>query len=434
MKKILAGIMAAAMAVTTVAGFAFTSSATTEDVKGVIPRTDSDVVLDGVADEDFWEGAYVEELNETTAVLKETMLDDIPTEDLPSLTIKMVYYSEFPDDEDPDNMMYIFDENGGIIVYMEVVDKHKAFAFGATTIDANGTTTMNGYPNANATDCVQLLFDPMNADGLNNNENGCTCFSFVPYSIVAPENAISSAPGVGNCAGGPGWWWQHWGGGAGYGDNPAYALIADSVELVSETSYVFDEEYPLPTKESVPNDTSRYFKIMQAYQFASIEGYRIEAKLHWNLFEIESNMEIKPVKGEQFGMGIGLIDYMFDAPWTTPAGSAEIEPAQKVYRSYLNFGDEDEGWTSVDVPKFFNTYEFGGYIGEEEPSGLLGDANNDGQVDIEDAMMVFYHVAKKSLLTDDEASRCDVTKDGNIDIEDAMNIFYYVAKKIPGLE
>ena len=118
MKKILAGIMAAAMAVTTVAGFAFTSSATTEDVKGVIPRTDSDVVLDGVADEDFWEGAYVEELNETTAVIKETMLDDIPTEDLPSLTIKMVYYSEFPDDEDPDNMMYIFDENGGIIVYM----------------------------------------------------------------------------------------------------------------------------------------------------------------------------------------------------------------------------------------------------------------------------------------------------------------------------
>lgn len=434
MKKILAGIMAAAMAVTTVAGFAFTSGATTEDVKGVIPRTDSDVVLDGVADEDFWEGAYVEVLDENTAVLKETMLDEDPTEDLPSLTIKMVYYSEFPDDEDPDNMMYIFDENGGIIVHMEVVDKHKAFAFGYTSISADGITTMNGNPSANATDCVQLIFDPMNADGLNNSENGCTCFSFVPYSIVAPENTRPSAPGVGTVAGGPGWWWQHWGGGSGYGDNPAYALIADSVELVSKVDYVFDEKYPLPTKESVPNDTLRHYKIQQAYQFASIEGYRIEAKLHWNLFELENNMEIKPVKGEQFGMGIALIDYMFDAPWTTPAGSSEIEPAQKVYRSYLNFGDEDEGWTSVDVPKFFNTYEFGGYIGAGDPSGLLGDANNDGQVDIEDAMMVFYHVAKKSLLTDDQASRCDVTKDGNIDIEDAMNIFYYVAKKIPGLE
>lgn len=253
------------------------------------------------------------------------------------------------------------------------------------------------------------------------------------YSIVAPENTRPSAPGVGTVAGGPGWWWQHWGGGSGYGDAPAYALIADSVELVSKVDYVFDEKYPLPTKESVPNDTLRHYKIQQAYQFASIEGYRIEAKLHWNLFELENNMEIKPVKGEQFGMGIALIDYMFDAPWTTPAGSAEIEAAQKVYRSYLNFGDEDEGWTSVDVPKFFNTYEFGGYIGEEKPSGLLGDANNDGQVDIEDAMMVFYHVAKKSLLTDDQASRCDVTKDGNIDIEDAMNVFYYVAKKIADL-
>ena len=94
------------------------SLSSVESVKGVIPRTKVDVTLDAKDDEDFWEGAYVEELNETTAVIKETMLDDIPTEDLPSLTIKMVYYSEFPDDEDPDNMMYIFDENGGIIVYM----------------------------------------------------------------------------------------------------------------------------------------------------------------------------------------------------------------------------------------------------------------------------------------------------------------------------
>ena len=59
-----------------------------------------------------------------------------------------------------------------------------------------------------------------------------------------------------------------------------------------------------------------------------------------------------------------------------------------------------------------------------------GDANGDGTVDIEDAMLVFYHVAKKSTLSDDRLPICDTNADGEVDIEDAMTIFYFVAKKI----
>ena len=45
-------------------------------------------------------------------------------------------------------------------------------------------------------------------------------------------------------------------------------------------------------------------------------------------------------------------------------------------------------------------------------------------------MLIFYHVAKKELLTDEQLLRCDTNGDNDIDIVDAMRIFYFVAKKI----
>lgn len=55
------------------------------------------------------------------------------------------------------------------------------------------------------------------------------------------------------------------------------------------------------------------------------------------------------------------------------------------------------------------------------------DLNQDGEVDITDAMILFYHVAKKSLM---EGDMGDLNHDGEIDISDAMILFYYVAKKV----
>lgn len=55
------------------------------------------------------------------------------------------------------------------------------------------------------------------------------------------------------------------------------------------------------------------------------------------------------------------------------------------------------------------------------------DLNSDGEVNITDAMILFYHVAKKSLM---EGDMGDLNHDGEIDINDAMILFYYVAKKV----
>ena len=58
-----------------------------------------------------------------------------------------------------------------------------------------------------------------------------------------------------------------------------------------------------------------------------------------------------------------------------------------------------------------------------------GDADGNKSVDITDAMLVFYHVAKKAELPSDRLPYVEVTGDTTVDIADAMAIFYYVAKK-----
>ena len=58
-----------------------------------------------------------------------------------------------------------------------------------------------------------------------------------------------------------------------------------------------------------------------------------------------------------------------------------------------------------------------------------GDVNGDGDIDISDAMLLFYAVSKKVDLTPDERSRAMSNWDGARDIEDAMALFYYVAKR-----
>ena len=66
--------------------------------------------------------------------------------------------------------------------------------------------------------------------------------------------------------------------------------------------------------------------------------------------------------------------------------------------------------------------------------GVVGDANGDGEVDLIDAMMIFYDVAKKESVAWYRRSRCDIDLDLRIDIKDAMKVFFFVAKKIPSLE
>ena len=77
----------------------------------------------------------------------------------------------------------------------------------------------------------------------------------------------------------------------------------------------------------------------------------------------------------------------------------------------------------------FDTDHFSVYSIEPTLNIVYGDADGSGEVDITDAMLVFYHVAKKELLPEDALVRCNVNDDNDVDIADAMAVFYFVAKK-----
>ena len=77
----------------------------------------------------------------------------------------------------------------------------------------------------------------------------------------------------------------------------------------------------------------------------------------------------------------------------------------------------------------FETDHFSVYSIEPTLNIVYGDADGSGEVDITDAMLVFYHVAKKELLPEEALVRCNTNDDNEVDIADAMAIFYFVAKK-----
>jgi len=56
---------------------------------------------------------------------------------------------------------------------------------------------------------------------------------------------------------------------------------------------------------------------------------------------------------------------------------------------------------------------------------ILGDINNDGTVDINDAMALFQHSMLPDMFPIDYPGTLDMEKDGNIDISDAMRLFQY---------
>ena len=92
-----------------------------------------------------------------------------------------------------------------------------------------------------------------------------------------------------------------------------------------------------------------------------------------------------------------------------------------------------------DVIDLYSTLCNGGFevgcdaLGEfritDKNAEYVGDVDGSGRVDITDAMLLFYHVAKKEFLAEDRLPYAEVTDDLDVDISDAMAVFYYVAKK-----
>lgn len=89
--------------------------------------------------------------------------------------------------------------------------------------------------------------------------------------------------------------------------------------------------------------------------------------------------------------------------------------------------DSVTGWIYLDYTEYDTVSEV------IEPVYYPGDINGDESTDIEDAMILFYHIAGKEKLTDEQVALSDFNGDGSVDIADAMLLFYFVAGKVDEL-
>ena len=66
----------------------------------------------------------------------------------------------------------------------------------------------------------------------------------------------------------------------------------------------------------------------------------------------------------------------------------------------------------------------------EAAARMVGDLNNDGNVDVLDATVVQKYAAGNATLTDEEKEAADVNNDGDVNILDSVDIQKFAAGKI----
>lgn len=339
-KKLLATVLALALLASFASAFALTTSA--EDVT-VIPQVKVHPTLDGVITPGEWDGAYTETLDYESAKIKYSkvvgsgsLADEMPTA---SVKISMVWYIG-PTDEYGDWYPQE-DTEAGIYYLFEVVDTTRPWYVGYG----------GGSPEAPATDCVQVFLDPGNFKSSYPHESSY-CYTFVPAS--------PGGPGVGTVPSGAGFWWECWS----YqgGEVTSAGVYKDFAEIASTPDFTFDPAYPLP--EGDPEDPGYDQALNNAYMEATQNGYMIEGFISFfgmSYMSGDGDEEMFLVNspdtavGTQFGMGIGLVDYLYDGP-QNPVGD-EIRDNQHIVACMANCGFYE--WQDVDYPDSYRTYELG---------------------------------------------------------------------------
>ena len=452
MKRIISVIIALCLTASLVAGFAIGTNAETAD-KRVLPRAEEAPTLDGQRDAIYDKG-FRETLSIDTAGMVMSEDEDFDTgEPTPKFTpasadISAVWYSNIPDGTDITRLSQVIsDTAGGIYIFADVTDCSRAWGVNNTSIvQQDWLNNPNAYEYAKATpefelsDSFWVLLDPLNYKS--SRMLGLSEFAFTAYAGFATGNGEIGVPV-------PSWReYYYWGleGGNVSGESGAGGAIANAIgtQVKSTVNYKFDPEYPLPeplTDSSTIVEKYQYKgKLLNAYLHANINGYTLEIFLPWKATQMEVKGEsdlppfLIPKVGTEFGMGMLLMDnwfsYWADYGYGTKPSWDKVQ--DYIYRNchMTDYGkDVIEDWADIAYPEYFPTYVLGDYA-KDTPDIVYGDADGNGEVDIVDAMLIFYHVAKKELLTDEQLLRCDTNGDNEVDIVDAMRVFYFVAKKI----
>ena len=102
----------------------------------------------------------------------------------------------------------------------------------------------------------------------------------------------------------------------------------------------------------------------------------------------------------------------------------------KVLKVEFNItGSSDNGY-GFSQPAYFAYDDVAVRFEKTPTTGLLGDVNNDGDITLGDAVLLYAYVRGKTDLTADQLSRCDLNNDGTVSLGDAVLLYAYVRGKI----
>ena len=337
-------------------GFADISSAEeiTVDQDHVIPYVQPEKVptIDGkLTSEDEWANALKITIDKDTDGVATSDLDDgsgtSPEVTGSSSMDAYVFYSANLDGfETDDDIMWDYipgdDPIGGLFFHFEVKDTTQAFATGENGIGLN---------NSNAADCVQVALngDPDHASsGLSGKE---WLYTFTGYT--------AGAPGVGEIPSGHGGWYEHW-----VINGNAISHDEFNIKIKTSMDVDFDPAYPLPEGDlSIDDPGYKEWKKQRDDAFEHItnyRGYTIEAFIEWEACNYGEGMFILPIEGQKLGMGLILINYMYE--WE---GSGPVNTRQALVWGKTDIGGADAIWSDLSRPQLFPLYQLGSHDAEE---------------------------------------------------------------------
>lgn len=120
----------------------------------------------------------------------------------------------------------------------------------------------------------------------------------------------------------------------------------------------FDPAYPLPEGDLSTDDPGyKEWKKQRDDAFEHItnyRGYTIEAFIEWEAFNIGEGLFVLPIEGQKLGMGLILLNYMYD--WE---GSGPVDSRQALVWGKSNIGTTHDNWSAVGQPILYQTYQLG---------------------------------------------------------------------------
>ena len=141
----------------------------------------------------------------------------------------------------------------------------------------------------------------------------------------------------------------------------------------------------------------------------------------------EENYVVLLVEGDALPTVDNAI-YYIDQTTTASTGAITFNvypmdiAGQKDLTLYIT--SDKEGFSTIAIPMGYapaGSYEVQPYT--------LGDANNDGVINVNDAMAVINHIVSKNVLDGTRLLAADATGDGMVNVNDAMEIINYIVGK-----